>query len=175
MKAATESNTGQQGLNEVLEKLFEENYRMVFRAANAVLGHAEDAEDVVQQVFTSLSLRGFSPALLQNPKGYLYRAAIRRARCIVRWRGRGVDKPGGDEDPRDTSVQDYELQGRLQDALAQLRPEAAQIFILRFQEDYSDAEIASMLGKSRVMVAVSLHRSKARLRKVLDQAERKTK
>jgi RNA polymerase sigma-70 factor (ECF subfamily) len=149
MNATTEPSTSERPLNEVLEKLFEENYRMVFRAANAVLGHAQDAEDVVQLVFARLAVRGLSADLLRNAKGYLYRAAIRQARCTVRWRGRRVDKPSDGEDPVDFRAQDYELQGRLQDALAQIKPEAAHIFLLRFQEDYSNAEIASMLGKRK--------------------------
>jgi len=46
-------------------------------------------------------------------------------------------------------------------------PEAAQTLVLRYIHNYSDAEIAKMLGTSRTVIAVRLFRSRARLRKIL--------
>jgi RNA polymerase sigma-70 factor (ECF subfamily) len=60
-----------------------------------------------------------------------------------------------------------ELQRSLVDAIAQLRPRAVEILILRYTHGYSDAQIARMLGKSRGTIAVTLYRARARLRKLL--------
>ena len=49
--------------------------------------------------------------------------------------------------------------------MAELTPKAAEILILRHVHGYSDAEIAEFLGKSRGTIAVSLFRTRARLRK----------
>jgi DNA-directed RNA polymerase specialized sigma24 family protein len=38
---------------------------------------------------------------------------------------------------------------------------------LRYLHDYSDAEIAALLGTSRGVIAVTLYRSRARLRRLL--------
>jgi RNA polymerase sigma factor (sigma-70 family) len=42
-----------------------------------------------------------------------------------------------------------------------------EILVLRYEHNYSDAEIAGMLGKSRGTVAVTLNRARARLKKLL--------
>jgi RNA polymerase sigma factor (sigma-70 family) len=62
---------------------------------------------------------------------------------------------------------DDELHSRLYAAIAELNPEAAQTLVLRYIHNYSDAEIAKMLGTSRTVIAVRLFRSRARLRKIL--------
>ena len=54
---------------------------------------------------------------------------------------------------------------RLRDALAELNPKAVEILILRHVHGYSDAEIAKLLRTSRGTIAVSLFRTRARLRK----------
>jgi RNA polymerase sigma factor (sigma-70 family) len=62
---------------------------------------------------------------------------------------------------------DDEVRRTLLNAIAQLNPRAVEILILRHVHDYSDAEIARMLGTSRGTVAVALFRARARLRKLL--------
>jgi RNA polymerase sigma factor (sigma-70 family) len=49
--------------------------------------------------------------------------------------------------------------------MAELHPKAAEILVLRYVHGYTDAEIAKLLGTSRGTVAVSLFRSRLRLRK----------
>jgi RNA polymerase sigma factor (sigma-70 family) len=51
--------------------------------------------------------------------------------------------------------------------MTKLRPRAVEILVLHYEHNYSDAEIAKMLGTSRGTVAVSLFRSRARLKKLL--------
>jgi DNA-directed RNA polymerase specialized sigma24 family protein len=48
-----------------------------------------------------------------------------------------------------------------------LSPKAASIVILRYLHNFSDAEIATLLGTSRGVIAVTLYRSRARLKKIL--------
>ena len=60
-----------------------------------------------------------------------------------------------------------EIHRRLYEAVAELTPESAHILILRYIHDYSDAEIAKLLGTSRGTIAVSLYRSRLRLRKLM--------
>src|SRR5262249_17907676 len=62
---------------------------------------------------------------------------------------------------------DDELHRRLNDALAQLTPDAAQILVLRYVHDYSDVEISKLLGTSRGAIAVKLFRVRARLKRIL--------
>jgi DNA-directed RNA polymerase specialized sigma24 family protein len=41
--------------------------------------------------------------------------------------------------------------------------------ILRYEHDYSDAEIAKLLGTSRSAIAVRLFRARARLKKFMEK------
>jgi RNA polymerase sigma-70 factor (ECF subfamily) len=58
----------------------------------------------------------------------------------------------------------------LLDAIAQLKPRAVEILILHYEHDYSDAQIARMLSTSRGTIAVTLYRTRARLKKLLSGA-----
>jgi RNA polymerase sigma factor (sigma-70 family) len=51
--------------------------------------------------------------------------------------------------------------------MAGLKPRALEILLLRYAHDYSDAEIAALLGTSRGTIAVTLYRIRARLRTLL--------
>jgi RNA polymerase sigma factor (sigma-70 family) len=51
--------------------------------------------------------------------------------------------------------------------VAELSRGAAEILILRYVHGCSDAEIAKRLGTSRGTIAVSLYRSRARLRRLM--------
>jgi RNA polymerase sigma factor (sigma-70 family) len=55
------------------------------------------------------------------------------------------------------------------DAITQLNPNVVEILVLRYAHDYTDAQIAQMLGKSRGTIAVTLYRARIRLRKLMRQ------
>jgi len=160
-----------EALSPVFEELFHEHFQFVYCTAYAVTGSRQDAEDVAQTIFLRLIRREVSPALKHRPKAYLYRAAVNESLNIIRSRKR--EKLTGDMDiletfaAPETDKPDHELQRAVVEALAQLHPVAAELLVLRYEHNYSDAEIAKMLGKSRGMIAVTLYRARARLKKLL--------
>ena len=150
------------------EAIFREHYRTVYRTAYGVTGSSQDAEDVAQTVFLRL-LHGRSSREWKNPGAYLYRAAVNESLTVIRSRRRqarnedaerfpALVDPAGPESAED-------IHRRLYQAVAELGRKAAEILILRYVHDYSDAQIAKLLGTSRGTIAVSLYRSRARLRK----------
>ena len=157
------------------EGLFREHYQLVYRTAYGITGRAEDAEDVLQTVFLRLLRRGSTSELQRNTKGYLYRAAVNRSLDVLQARQRQV--PADHVFPVEETVEetaeptDAELFGithrQLSRALSQLQPRAVEMLLLRYTHDYSDAEIAKMLGTSRGVIAVSLFRARRRLKKLL--------
>ena len=153
------------------EQLFQEHYVLIYRTAYGVTGRVEDAEDVVQTLFLRLLRREQPPDFLRNPRGYLYRAAVNLSLTIVQTRRRRELTEAGEELavtlPARVSSQAEETHRRLYEAIAQLSPKAASMLILRYLHDYSDAEIATLLGTSRGVIAVTLYRSRARLRTLL--------
>jgi len=154
------------------EDLFREHHGFVFRTAYSVAGNAYDAEDVLQTIFLRILRQWHErpPGLQANPKGYLYRAAVNESLNIIRTRRGEVPALGGTRSAVVPSVEPRwtdEMRTRLSQAMAHLRPRAVEILVLHYEHGYSDAEIARMLGTSRGTVAVSLYRTRARLKKLL--------
>jgi RNA polymerase sigma factor (sigma-70 family) len=56
---------------------------------------------------------------------------------------------------------------RLTQAMARLTPRALEILLLFYKHDYSNAQIAEKLGTSPSVIAVTLFRIRARLRRLL--------
>jgi RNA polymerase sigma-70 factor (ECF subfamily) len=173
MSTVTVPDLTNEPLAKEFEDLFREHYQLIYRTAYGITGRSEDAEDVLQTVFLKLLRRKAIPDFQANPKGYLYRAAVNLSLDALE-RRRRVFPAEETAQPCESTV-DNEPYGitrkRLSEALAQLRPRAVEILILRYEHDYSDAEIARMLGTSRGVIAVSLYRSRARLKKLLRTLE----
>jgi RNA polymerase sigma-70 factor (ECF subfamily) len=64
---------------------------------------------------------------------------------------------------------DRELRELLRQAIAKLGERPATIFALRYFEGYDNNKIAELLGTSRTVVAVTLHRARTRLRREIGQ------
>jgi RNA polymerase sigma-70 factor, ECF subfamily len=157
-----------------LERIFREHYDFVHRTAHRVTGNSQDAEDVLQTLFLRLFRREGSPDLGTNPKAYLYRATVNIALDVVRLRKRqnltDAETPLQEIPfPPAASRGAEELNSYLLAAIAELHPKAAEILLLKYVHGYADREIASLLGTTRGTVAVSLFRSRARLRKSIRQ------
>ena len=165
-------------LAEDLEDAFREHSRLVYRTAYSITASAQDAEDVVQTLFLQLLRRGLPPAYRENPKGYLYRAAVNLSLNAVKSRQRAATAVDPEKlevadtrpDEREAAAKDA-LQARLVDAIATLNPRAVEMLILRYEHDTSEAEIGRLLGTSRAVVAVTLFRARARLKKLLRASE----
>ena len=166
---------GGRPLPEDFERIFKSHHELVFRAAYRISGSSEDAEDVLQTLFLRLLRRDMLPDIERNPKAYLHRAAINIALDIVRQRGRTVRPEDLEEEledgrPRpDRQHHSSRIQDELREALAELNPRAAEIFVLRHVEGFDNSEIAEMLGTSRGTIAVLLFRARARLKKSMKE------
>jgi RNA polymerase sigma-70 factor, ECF subfamily len=161
-------------LTEGLDRIFREHYQLVYRTAFGVVGSREDAQDVVQSVFLQLLRREFPEGLNKNPKAYLYRAVVNTALNAVRSRKRYVlsNDPEIFEATHSSEPDSgEELHRRLYLAIAELSPETAHILILRYLHEYSIADIAKLLGKSRGVIAVTLFRTRARLKQLMSVSQ----
>ncbi len=154
-----------------LEKAFLENHERVYAAAFRITGNASDAEDVLQTLFLRLVRREWLPDRKAAWPTYLHRAAINIALDILRKRGRQIPLGDGEFKLQETRPDPHhehsamELRNWLTTALAQMHPNAAEMFILRYVDGYGTPEIARMLNTSKGTVAVTLFRTRSRLRK----------
>jgi RNA polymerase sigma-70 factor (ECF subfamily) len=160
-----------------LESLFHQHHDRVFRTAYRVTGSAADAEDVLQTVFLRLA-RGSEPVTTpENPDGYFARAAINAALDLLRTRKRSKAIAIEDIENRPTPIElvsrqnpetrqeDRELRNLIRAAVSKLGPTAGQMFALRYFEGYDNGEIGRMMNTSALVVGVTLHRARTRLRK----------
>jgi RNA polymerase sigma factor (sigma-70 family) len=159
-------------LSQQLERIFDRHYELIYRTAYSLTGSAADAEDIVQTIFVRLLNRELPPDLSTTPERYLYRAAFNLSLNTIRDKKREVLADNMEVfdttyDTCDASAEDLALDRALREAIAMLNPAAAQVVILRYVHDYSLADIARMLGTTRSTVAVSLYRSRSRLKKYL--------
>jgi RNA polymerase sigma-70 factor (ECF subfamily) len=164
-------NTGFQDLGE----LFTAHYKGVYKVAYRITGSHGDAEDALQTIFVRLTPGWTGRDLTPNARAFLYRAAINASLDIVRRRRRAnsvsldaVDpdqqSPSSAASPAD-DLADKELRELIRQAVAKLEGRAAEAFALRYYEGYDNARIAEVLGTSQMVVAVTLHRARTRLRK----------
>lgn len=153
-----------------LEKLFVAHQDRVLRAAFRVAGNLSDAEDVLQTVFLRLMKNGREFGSEEEAAGYLCRAGVNAALDIVRSRrSAGAEALDGNGEAwrPDRGHHSPELRDRLREAVSQLHPTAAEMFALRYFEGYDNAEVARLMETSEGTVAVTLHRTRARLQKEL--------
>jgi RNA polymerase sigma-70 factor (ECF subfamily) len=154
-----------------LEEIFREHYELVYQTARIITGNREDAEDVLQTIFLRLLRRKVPPDLQRNSKGYFYKAAVHASLNAIRSRKKQILTANADlfESPErtDAVVVDEAIYAQLREAIATLSPRAAEMVILRYVYDYSEPQIAKMLGRSRSTVAVTLFRARLRLRKLV--------
>jgi len=160
-----------------LETLFVEHNRMVYRTAYRLTRNASDAEDVLQTVFLRMASRNGRASPLGQAEAYLRRAAINAALDLIRQRRHSTDKgekwiglqaaPANEQPEHQMWVR--QAAGWLREAVSGLSEQAAEIFVLRFFEERGNAEIAEIVGASANSVAVTLHRSRERLREEFQQ------
>jgi RNA polymerase sigma-70 factor (sigma-E family) len=151
---------------EGLRAAFDLHYQALVRLCLALGDQLEDAEDVVQETFARAapSLDGVKPEAIRS---YLRRIALnlRLDRRRKASRSRGIQPS--------TPVPDHagEIDERqvLWAALGELPERQRACLVLRFYEDLSEREVASLIGCSVGSVKSHTHRGLKRLRKGIER------
>lgn len=130
-----------------------DNYqRELFPYAYNILGIAEDAEDVIQEVM--INWQGLDHSHIENPRAYLVRSVVNRAinlkekkhreraSYIGQWLPEPVFTDNTDARIDSQKVLTYSMLVLLE----QLNAKERAVFILRESFDYSHADIAQALG-----------------------------
>ncbi|HLZ49208.1 MAG TPA: RNA polymerase sigma factor [Candidatus Acidoferrum sp.] len=158
-----------------LEELFRAHHVCVLRAAYRVTGSMADAEDVAQTVFLRLARGTIDRDRISNLQSYLHRSAVNAALDLIRSRSHREALPieTVEELPSQLSPSperahsSLEMKSSLRRELAKLSPRTAEMFTLRYLEGLDNPEIAQMMKTTQAVVAVTLHRARARLKKGL--------
>jgi RNA polymerase sigma-70 factor, ECF subfamily len=167
----------QQGETEQFELLVRRYMRGAFAVAFRLLGHRQDAEDVVQEAMLAAlaNIRTFDTTRRFGP--WLYRIVVTRGLNFRKSRARRQtesldrDQFASAEAGPAVGAERAALREAVQDALARL-PERQRMVVQLFELDgFSGAEIAAMLGIPPGTVRWHLHEARRSLRDLLAQFE----
>ncbi len=141
------------------EELVVQNENRLYRAALAILGHPQEAEDAVQDTFVRYLER--APQNLEYPAAWLLRVLVNGCKSRLRLAWRRVDPlPDTLSAPGPEEYQELE-------ELFSLPPEDRAVIHLYYYEGYSTEEIARILGCRPGTVRSRLSRARDKLRKLL--------
>ncbi|MFP5219232.1 MAG: sigma-70 family RNA polymerase sigma factor [Actinomycetes bacterium] len=156
-----------------LAEVFRRDYRLVVAVASRVLGSADQAEDVAQEVFLTFA-RSRVPA--EQARGWLSVAAAHTALNVLRsgrrrsTREEAASARSGDDVTADVAdaVVTSEERSRVRAALARLPRKQATALVLR-HSGLSYADVASALDMSPGSVGTTVRLAELALRKEMDR------
>ncbi|WP_344242201.1 sigma-70 family RNA polymerase sigma factor [Actinocorallia libanotica] len=134
---------------------FESVRDLLFRIAHRTLGHAADAEDVVQDVW--VRWQGVDRARVRDRVAFLVTVTTRsalnaatsaRARREVSAGAWGAEAPGASVDPEREAERGEELEFAVRLLVERLSPVERAVYVLREAFEYPFREIADLLGLS---------------------------
>ena len=144
---------------QTLEAVYRSSQLALTRLAYLLVGDRNEAEDVVQSVFTTAATRWET---IEEPAAYLRRAVVNRANDVHRRGFRSAATP--------VHVAESSAEPEVDDlwCLVQRLPATQRaVVVLRFYEDLALADIAVVLGRRASTVRSDLRRALTKLRESL--------
>lgn len=148
------------------EALVLRNENHMYRAALAILGNREEAQDAVQDALVKFLEKRPTFESEEHERAWLLRVTINDCKSRLRapWRRKRVELSAAAE------IADEETRGELAE-LAQLPIKDRAAIHLYYYEGYSTAEIAAMAGEAEGTVRSRLHRARRKLRRLLEEED----
>jgi RNA polymerase sigma-70 factor (sigma-E family) len=177
MRVELESETSTGGSRSLTSSTMDELYALhvarAVRLAYLMTGEREASEDIAQDAFIRVFGRWRHLRRRESFEAYLRKAVINGARSHLRRRGvekRFVAREAGLR-PDETGEPSGLLDGRLREVLLSLPPRQRAVVVLRYYEDLSEDQVATLLGCSRGNVKSLASKGMARLREVLSDGD----
>lgn len=168
---------------ELVNRYKNQVYAIVYR----IIGHAQEAEDLSQEVFLTVYEKMYQFDTNKKFAPWIYRIATNTSISALRKRKKVVmvnfdeaysapmDSYASAQigDPH-SMFEQRELHRQIDDAIMSLPENYRVVLTLRYQMDLDNQEIADTLGISKENVEVKVHRARKALQKILlnRQAER---
>ena len=152
-----------------MDELYARHITPAVRLAYLMIGDTDAAEDIAQDAFIRVFGRWRHLRRRESFEAYLRKAVINGARSHLRRRGvekRFLAREAGLRPDASTEPPGL-LDGRLREVLLSLPPRQRAAVVLRYYEDLSEDQVATLLGCSRGNVKALASKGMARLREVL--------
>jgi len=166
-----------QGSPEALSRIYEKYFDSMLTLAMGLLRRAEDAQDVVHDVFVSFARSANDFRLRGSLSGYLATSVVNRVRDRLRQDRRHADRmdtepPASSPEagPAERVIRNEQTQ-RLNEALATLAYDQREVIVLRLKGDMKFREIAKLQGVPITTVQSRYQYGLDRLRSMLDERE----
>ena len=149
------------------ELFFEAERRRLFRALYLMTGSVQEAEEIAQDAFLKIWERWDRVGAMEDPTGYLYRAAMNLSRSHVRRLVRATKTslstepsvdPYGAADARDAIVR----------AVAALSPRQRQALVLTELLDRSTGDAGKLMGVTSSTIRSLLSEARTAMRTVME-------
>ena len=166
----------QQGDREALEELYLLHFDRIYSYLHMSVGNRHDAEDLTTQTFLKM-LESIGRFKWRSApfSAWLFRIAHNLAmdhfRARKRWQPEEeVPEPPGSEEPSAEMLAMHSI-GRqsMLELIETLSPEQQQVLTLKFVFNFSNADVATILGKTEGAIKSLQHRALASLQKQVTQ------
>ena len=143
-----------------------------------ILGNADDAQDVAQDVFLRCWRTQDSLSDVQNLRAWIFRVALNAAKDLQRsaWRRKVKPLLGAETmpipetaPPPGAALEEQESLAQLRQALTHLRPEEKEVFLLRQNGELTYEQIAETYNRPVGTVKTQMRTALIKLRKVLQE------
>jgi RNA polymerase sigma-70 factor (ECF subfamily) len=150
------------------QELYQQHSETVYRTALRVTGNPADAEDVLQTVFLRILNQQAVFEATWSSAAYFRRAATNASIDVIRRRMTQAEAPLAGLDRQAAHESPPLLRQRLREAIARLDPEDAELFLLKYVEGLSVAELAEQFNIGMGTVGSRLFRIREALKKVIE-------
>lgn len=159
------------------ESLYQEHFSIVYKFGYRLLGNAEQASDLAQEVFLRLYRRLNGGAPVRDVRGWIYRTAANLSYDWIRRQTRfrnisthafGLSGPGHEVEKEFFRTAEIRA---VRAALEQLR-RRDRILLTLYQDELSYQDIARITGIRRSSVGKLVSRAVKRLARQLEQGEK---
>lgn len=121
------------------------------------------AEDATSDAFVKALERWKTVSTMDSPTGWIIQVATNNARRRLRRRSRRSEL----EEAAHTERYESAADPHIWEALKQLSPQQRAALVLRYAEDFTQAQVAETLGVAPGTAAATLNHGRSRLRKIL--------
>jgi len=159
-----------------IEEIFHTYGNLMFHVANKILNNDHDAEDTVQQALFAVyqNLEKFSEIKCPQSRSFIVTIVERKAIDLYRAKQRNAVVPFEEEFinvPAPSVVDAAAERTDLAKAMAMLPTRYRELLFLKFDNGYSEREIAVMCSMTEANVKKTIQRAKKKLESILEGQE----